>query len=44
MNAGKGIYTLMKEITLPDELYVGQGYGKVSWAVRDYLGDLYGLV
>ena len=34
MNAGKDIYTLMREVQLPDELYVGQGYGKVSWAVR----------
>jgi glyoxylase-like metal-dependent hydrolase (beta-lactamase superfamily II) len=34
MNAGKDIWTLMREVTLPDSLYVGQGYGKVSWAVR----------
>jgi len=34
MNAGKDIWTLMREIELPPELYVGQGYGKVSWAVR----------
>jgi glyoxylase-like metal-dependent hydrolase (beta-lactamase superfamily II) len=34
MNAGKDIWTLMREVTLPDDLYVGQGYGKVSWAVR----------
>lgn len=34
MNAGKDIWTLMRELQLPDELYVGQGYGKVSWAVR----------
>ena len=34
MNAGKDIWTLMKEVTLPESLYVGQGYGKVSWAVR----------
>lgn len=34
MNAGKDIWTLMREIQLPPELYVGQGYGKVSWAVR----------
>lgn len=34
MNAGKDIWTLMREVQLPPELYVGQGYGKVSWAVR----------
>ncbi|MEP5569521.1 MAG: alkyl sulfatase dimerization domain-containing protein [Halioglobus sp.] len=34
MNDGKDVYTLMKEITLPAEMEVGQGYGKVSWSVR----------
>jgi len=34
MNSGKDIFTLMREVQLPDSLYVGQGYGKVSWAVR----------
>lgn len=34
MNAGKDIWTLMREIQLPPELYVGQGYGRVPWAVR----------
>jgi glyoxylase-like metal-dependent hydrolase (beta-lactamase superfamily II) len=34
MNAGKDVYTLMREITLPAELEVGQGYGKVAWNVR----------
>ncbi len=34
MNAGKDVFTLMREITLPAELAVGQGYGKVSWDVR----------
>jgi glyoxylase-like metal-dependent hydrolase (beta-lactamase superfamily II) len=33
-NAGADVWTLMKEIELPPELRVGQGYGKVSWAVR----------
>lgn len=33
-NAGTDVWTLMREITLPPELRVGQGYGKVSWAVR----------
>ena len=34
MNAGKDVHTLMQEITLPPQLEVGQGYGKVSWSVR----------
>ena len=34
MNAGTDVRTLMREITLPDELEVGQGYGKVAWDVR----------
>lgn len=34
MNEGKDVYTLMSEITLPPEMEVGQGYGKVSWSVR----------
>ena len=34
MNAGTDVYTLMRDITLPAELDVGQGYGKVSWDVR----------
>jgi glyoxylase-like metal-dependent hydrolase (beta-lactamase superfamily II) len=33
-NAGVDVWTLMEEIQLPPELRVGQGYGKVSWAVR----------
>ncbi len=33
-NAGTDVSTLMREIQLPPELRVGQGYGKVSWAVR----------
>jgi alkyl sulfatase BDS1-like metallo-beta-lactamase superfamily hydrolase len=33
-NAGVDVSTLMGEIELPPELRVGQGYGKVSWAVR----------
>ncbi len=53
MNSGKDIFTLMREVQLPDELYVGQGYGKVSWGVRtiwetymgwfkaDYTSELY---
>ncbi|OBJ61767.1 MBL fold metallo-hydrolase [Mycobacterium sp. 1423905.2] len=34
MNAGKDVCTLMREISLPAECEVGQGYGKVSWNVR----------
>lgn len=34
MNAGKDIWSLMRDVQLPDHLYVGQGYGKVSWGVR----------
>jgi len=34
MNAGTDVYTLMRNIELPPELEVGQGYGKVSWDVR----------
>jgi alkyl sulfatase BDS1-like metallo-beta-lactamase superfamily hydrolase len=34
MNHGKDIHTLMREIQLPPELEVGEGYGKVSWSVR----------
>ncbi|OBI00027.1 MBL fold metallo-hydrolase [Mycobacterium sp. E2733] len=34
MNAGKDVRTLMREINLPAEYEVGQGYGKVAWDVR----------
>ncbi len=34
INAGDDIWTLMRSVTLPDALYVGEGYGKVSWGVR----------
>lgn len=34
MNEGADIYTLMDEIKLPLEHHVGEGYGKVKWAVR----------
>ena len=33
-NAGVDVSTLVREIELPPGLRVGQGYGKVSWAVR----------
>ena len=42
MNAGKDVWTAMREIDLPPELEVGQGYGMVCWDVRaiweNYLG------
>ena len=34
INAGTDLWTMMREIRLPPELRVGQGYGKVPWAVR----------
>jgi glyoxylase-like metal-dependent hydrolase (beta-lactamase superfamily II) len=34
MNAGKDVHTLMREVALPPELDVGQGYGMVRWDVR----------
>lgn len=34
INAGKDVYTLMKEIKLPDKFNIGQYYGKVEWTVR----------
>jgi alkyl sulfatase BDS1-like metallo-beta-lactamase superfamily hydrolase len=34
INAGKNIHAIMREVQLPASLRVGQGYGKVSWAVR----------
>ncbi len=34
MNEGVDVHTLMREVQLPPELEVGQGYGKVAWSVR----------
>jgi alkyl sulfatase BDS1-like metallo-beta-lactamase superfamily hydrolase len=34
MNAGKDVYTLMREVRLPPELDVGESYGKLTWSVR----------
>ncbi|HZZ68150.1 MAG TPA: alkyl sulfatase dimerization domain-containing protein [Phenylobacterium sp.] len=34
MDEGKEVYTLMKEIKLPPQLYVGESYGAISWSVR----------
>jgi glyoxylase-like metal-dependent hydrolase (beta-lactamase superfamily II) len=41
-NNGVDVWTLMNEITLPPELRVGQGYGKVSWAVRTFWEEYVG--
>jgi len=41
-NAGTDLWTLMQEIELPPELRVGQGYGKVSWAVRTFWEEYVG--
>jgi alkyl sulfatase BDS1-like metallo-beta-lactamase superfamily hydrolase len=34
MNAGKDVHALMREITLPSELKIGEFHGKVSWDIR----------
>ena len=34
MNAGRDVQALMRDITLPKHLKVGQGHGKVPWCVR----------
>ena len=34
MNGGQDVYTLMREIKLPENLQLGEFHGKVSWAVR----------
>jgi glyoxylase-like metal-dependent hydrolase (beta-lactamase superfamily II) len=36
INAGTDVLTLMRDIELPPELRVGQGYGRVPWAVRTF--------
>jgi len=41
-NEDKDVWTLMETITLPAELRVGQGYGKVSWAVRTFWEEYVG--
>lgn len=42
MNSDADVWTAMREIRLPPELEIGEGYGKVSWCVRaiweNYLG------
>ena len=42
INAGTDIWSLMRAIELPPELRVGQGYGKVSWAVRTFWEEYVG--
>ncbi len=34
MNAGKDLFTLMREVKLPPELAVSEQYGRVAWGVR----------
>lgn len=34
MNAGKDVYTLMREVRLPSNLDVGESYGKLTWSIR----------
>ena len=34
INAGTDVLTMMRDIRLPPELRVGEGYGTVPWAVR----------
>ena len=36
INKGRDIDEIAETLRLPDELYVGQGYGRVSWAVRTF--------
>jgi alkyl sulfatase BDS1-like metallo-beta-lactamase superfamily hydrolase len=34
MNTGTDVHTLMREVMVPDQFDVGEGYGKTSWNVR----------
>jgi alkyl sulfatase BDS1-like metallo-beta-lactamase superfamily hydrolase len=34
MNAGKDLYTLMREVRLPPDLQIGEWHGNVPWAVK----------
>ena len=34
MNAGTDVHTLMREVRVPEDLDLGEGYGKTSWNVR----------
>jgi len=42
MNAGKDIYTLMREVRLPPELAIGEWHGNVRWAVKAIWHELSG--
>jgi alkyl sulfatase BDS1-like metallo-beta-lactamase superfamily hydrolase len=34
MNSGADVYTAMREVTVPKQLDIGEGYGQTSWNVR----------
>ena len=34
MNAGKDVFTLMRESKLPEALGIGESYGKLIWSIR----------
>lgn len=34
MNEGKSVETLMREISLPEALDIGEGYGRIDWSVH----------
>jgi alkyl sulfatase BDS1-like metallo-beta-lactamase superfamily hydrolase len=34
MNEGRDVFSLMRDVRLPPELELGEGYGKVAWGVR----------
>ena len=34
MEAGKDVHTLMRDVTVPEHLDVGEGYGRTAWNVR----------
>jgi len=34
MNAGTDVHTLMREVRVPEDVDLGEGYGKTSWNVR----------
>jgi len=36
MNQGKTLWQLMREVTLPPDLALSEGHGKVSWNVRSF--------
>ncbi len=42
MNAGKTVHELMRDISLPGNLRIGEFHGKVSWAVRSIWEEMSG--